>query len=125
MAKWTADELARIAATDELQLAAAGHDGTLRMPVTIWVVRHGRDLYVRSVNGPEAAWFRTAHDSRHGRIRAGSIDQNVTFTDADHALDDEIDAEYAEKYQRYAASIIAEVTSSKARATTMRLLPRG
>lgn len=124
MAKWTAAELTRIAETEELQLAAAGRDGTLRMPVTIWVVRHGRELYVRSVNGADSAWFRTARDSGHGRIRAGSIDQDVDFADADHALDDDIDNEYATKYQRYAVSIIAEITSAKARSTTLRLLPR-
>ncbi|MBF6171515.1 DUF2255 family protein [Nocardia blacklockiae] len=124
MAKWTADELTRIAETEELQLAAAGRDGTLRMPVTIWVVRHGRDLYVRSVNGPDSTWFRAARDSGRGRIRAGSIDRNVTFADADHTLDDAVDGEYATKYQRYAASIIAEITSAKARSTTLRLLPR-
>ncbi|GAB2684782.1 DUF2255 family protein [Nocardia thraciensis] len=125
MAKWTADELNRIAETEELQLAAAGRDGTLRMPVTIWVVRHGRDLYVRSVNGPDAAWYRTAVVSRRGRIRAGSIDQDITFVDADPDRNDDIDSEYAAKYQRYAASIIAEITGARARSTTLKLLPQG
>ncbi len=39
MAGWTSDELEKIAAADELQLASARRDGTLRKPVTIWVVR--------------------------------------------------------------------------------------
>jgi hypothetical protein len=33
-------------------------DGSLARPRTIWVVRHGDDLYVRSVNGRTSAWFR-------------------------------------------------------------------
>ena len=51
MTAWTTDELTRIASADEVQIAPRRRDGTLRNPRTIWVVRHGGDLYVRSVNG--------------------------------------------------------------------------
>ena len=44
---WTPDELARIAAADELEIAARRRDGTLRKGVTIWVVRHDDSLYDR------------------------------------------------------------------------------
>ena len=72
MTTWTSDELDRIAAADELQLASLRHDGTLRNPVTIWVVRHGDDLYVRSCKGSGAAWFRGTQVRHEGRnqIRA-------------------------------------------------------
>jgi hypothetical protein len=39
MTDWPSDELEKIAAADELQLASARPDGRLRKPVTIWVVR--------------------------------------------------------------------------------------
>jgi hypothetical protein len=55
MATWTNEDLDKIAAADELQIASARRDGTLRKPVTIWVVRHGDDLYVRSVTGAPPA----------------------------------------------------------------------
>lgn len=43
---WTGDELARIGAADELELAALRRDGTLRKPVTIWVASSvGIDAY--------------------------------------------------------------------------------
>ena len=58
MSTWTSDELDKIGAAEELQIASLRHDGTLRNLVTIWVVRLGDDLYVRSVNGRTAAWFR-------------------------------------------------------------------
>ena len=58
MTRWTSDELTRIEAGDELEIASLRRDGTLRNPVTIWVVRLGDDLYVRSVNGRTSAWFR-------------------------------------------------------------------
>jgi hypothetical protein len=51
MAGWTNDELAKIGTAQELQIASARRDGTLRNPRTIWVVRVGEDLYVRSMYG--------------------------------------------------------------------------
>jgi hypothetical protein len=48
MSTWTRDELDRIGSAEELEIAAVRDDGTLRKPVTIWVTRHGDDLYVRS-----------------------------------------------------------------------------
>jgi aryl-alcohol dehydrogenase-like predicted oxidoreductase len=51
MTAWTEDELARVGTAEELQIAPRRRYGTLHKPRTIWVVRHGDDLYVRSVNG--------------------------------------------------------------------------
>ena len=49
----------------------------------------------------------------------------MAFADADHGLDDEIDAAYRGKYRRYAKSITDSITSPGARRpTTIRLLPR-
>src|SRR5438309_1225353 len=41
MTNWTRNDLGRIGAAEELQLASFKEDGTLRKPVTIWVVRVG------------------------------------------------------------------------------------
>ncbi len=65
MNEWTSDELDRIGAAEELQLASLRRDGTLRPYVTMWVVRdidaayHSKyDRYgpriVGSVVGPDA-----------------------------------------------------------------------
>ena len=51
MTAWTSDELTLIDAAEELQVASTRSDGTLRTPVTIWVVRHGGDLYVARPTG--------------------------------------------------------------------------
>jgi hypothetical protein len=124
MSEWTSDELRRIEATDELEIASLRRDGTLRSPVTIWVVRHGDDVYVRSVNGRTGAWFRRAQVQHEGHIQAGGVDKDVTFVDADHDMDDQIDAAYRTKYRRYAASTISSIMSPEARATTTKLVPR-
>ena len=44
MTAWTSDELATVGAADELEIASLQIDGTLRNPVTIWVVRQADDL---------------------------------------------------------------------------------
>jgi hypothetical protein len=121
---WTSDELTRIEAAEELEIAARRHDGTLRDPVTIWVVRHGDELYVRSVNGPTASWFRGTQARHEGRVRAGGVEKDVAFEDADHGIDDQIDDAYRTKYRRYAASVISAITSAEACSTTLRLVPR-
>jgi hypothetical protein len=92
--------------------------------VIIWVVRVGDDLYVRSVNGRTAAWFRGTQVRHEGHIRAGGVDKDVTFVDAAPDLNDQIDAAYRTKYRRYAASIIGHITSPQARSATIKLVPR-
>jgi hypothetical protein len=123
MATWSTDELDTIGRADELQIAPRRRDGTLRRPTTIWVVRLGDDLYVRSWRGRTAAWFRAAQDRREGHIRAGGIERDVTFVDADPDLNDAIDAAYRTKYRRYADSYVPPMLSPDARATTLKLVP--
>jgi hypothetical protein len=123
MTVWTSDELSKIRAAEELQIASVRRDGTLRKPVTIWVVRHGNDLYVRSANGRTAAWFRGTQDRHEGHIHAGGVDKDVLLVETDD-INDEIDAAYRTKYHRYAASIIDTIVSPQARAATLRLVPR-
>ncbi|HEU0165938.1 MAG TPA: DUF2255 family protein [Thermomicrobiales bacterium] len=124
MTAWNNDELTTIGTAEELRIASRRRDGTLRNPVTIWVVRHGDDLYVRSVNGRDAAWFRGTRVSHEGQIRAGGITREVTFVDSDGSLDDQIDAAFRTKYRRYAARVIESIVSPNARAATLKLVPR-
>ncbi len=125
MTGWTSDELNKIGRAEELELASLRRDGTLRNPVTMWVVRLGDDLYVRSVNGRSGAWFRGTQVRYQGHIQAGSVDKDVSFVEeADPALSDQIDAAYRTKYRRYAASIVGHIVSPAARAATIKLVPR-
>ncbi len=124
MTTWSSDELKKIGTAEELEIASLRRDGTLHAPVTIWVVRHGDDLYVRSVNGRTAAWFRGTQVRHEGHIRAGGVDKDVTFVDANPEINEQLDAAYRTKYRLYAASIIDSIVSAKARSTTMKLVPR-
>jgi hypothetical protein len=58
MTAWTSDELNKIGKAEELQIASLRPDGTLRMPVTIWVVRVDNDLYIRSYKRRNSGWFK-------------------------------------------------------------------
>src|SRR5436190_23543178 len=123
MTAWTSDELSKIAAAEELEIASVRRDGTLRKPVTIWVARHGDDLYVRSVNGRPASWFRGVQVRHEGHIQAGGVDKDVLLVETDD-MNVEIDAAYRAKYHRYAESIVGSIVSPNARAATVKLVPR-
>src|SRR5512138_788526 len=116
MTAWTNDELNKIGKAEELQIASLRHDGTLRNPVTIWVVRVDDGLYVRCVNGRVGAWFRGTQTRHEGHVHVGNIDKDVTFADvANPEINEEIDSAYRTKYRRYATSIVNSVLTPAAR----------
>jgi hypothetical protein len=124
MTTWMTDELKKIGTAEELQIASLRQDGRLRKPVIIWVVRVGDDLYVRSVNGRNSAWFRGVQTRFEGRIRAGGVDKDVTFVEVtDSDINDQIDAAYTTKYRRY-ASIAKSMVTPAVRAATIKITPR-
>lgn len=124
MSDWNGDELSKLGDAEEVQIASVGRDGALRKPVTTWVIRHGDDLYVRSVRGGSGHWFRGAQEKHEGRIRAGRVQKDVTFVDADEAIGDKIDDAYRKKYRRYTGSILNSVLTPAARAATLKIVPR-
>ncbi len=122
MTTWTSADLEHFGDAQEVRIAGMRRDGTLRTPVIVWVVRVGDDLYTRSVNGPDAAWFRGVQPQRHGQISVGAVTAAVDFVDAAGHVDDEIDAAYQAKYGRYPGPV-RSITSDAARSTTLKLVP--
>jgi hypothetical protein len=121
---WTSDELDRIGAAGELQLAVRRRDGTLptrgddlgrpprRSPLRPLLARaHGH-------------WFRAAQARRERHISTGGVRKDVVFVDAEDDLGDAIDAAYRTKYRRYADSYVAPMIRPEARATTLKHVPR-
>ncbi|MGZ4417783.1 MAG: DUF2255 family protein [Gaiellaceae bacterium] len=82
--------------------------------------RSGRDVVVRWC-GP--SWFRGAQARHEAHIEAGGVDKDVLLLEAAD-LNDEIDAAYRSKYRRYADSIVGSIVSPKARAATLKFVPR-
>ncbi len=124
MTTWPQDELTRIGRTDELQISSRRPDGDLRPYVTIWVVRSGDDLYVRSAYGPDNGWFRRAKASGLGRIRARGVERDVAFEVPGPEVDADLRAAYQAKYNRHGPAIVGAVVSSRAARSTLRLVPR-
>ena len=56
---FAADDVAAIAAAEEIRIETSAPDGTIHRTI-IWIVAHEGEVYVRSVNGPEARWYREA-----------------------------------------------------------------
>jgi hypothetical protein len=123
MPAWNPSQLDPIAAAKEIEISSLRDDGALTKPVTIWAVKVGDELYVRSVRGDHGSWYRAAEVRHEGRIEAGDRAVDVTFEDAADHLDDEIDAAYKEKYG-YPSSPVDSITTDAAKATTIRVVPR-
>jgi hypothetical protein len=88
MGQWTEAELKTLATAGELQIASSRPDGTLSPPVTIWAVRYDNDIYVRSVNGPSATWYRAAKRRGVGRIWSGGLERDVQFLRPESDVED-------------------------------------
>ena len=123
MSGWAQIELDAIDAAQELTLASARGDGTLRRPVTMWVVRIGEDVYVRSVNGRGSAWFRGAQSQHEAQIRAGGIEKDVSLVETDEA-GEQIDAAYQTTYGPRYPTIVPSIVAPQSRDATLKLAPR-
>ena len=123
MTSWIDDELDRLGRAVELQITSRRSDGSLRPYVTIWGVRSGDDLYVRSAHGPENGWFRLAKASGRGRVRAGGVEHDVAFEVPGPEVDRPLDEAYHAKYDRYGPGPVGSVVTAEAARSTLRLMP--
>src|SRR5579863_5087713 len=105
---WTDEELRGIGGATEVRVASRRPDGTLRPYVTIWGVRSGPGIYIRSAYGPQNGWFRRAAESGSGRIQAGRIERDVAFErlDSGNPVHGDIDVAYHAKYDSYGPKIV-------------------
>ncbi|WP_401000456.1 DUF2255 family protein [Agromyces sp. GXQ0307] len=125
MTDWTDDQLDRVGDADQLEIASVRDDGSLRPFTTVWVVRIGDELFVRSAYGPENGWYRRAKATGVGRIKSGGVIRDVAFVAVpadDTALHEALDAEYRRKYgPNHAAHVMATVLGDEVRGVTLRL----
>lgn len=122
MPDWSALDLDALGNAEEVQLSTKRHDGSLRDPVPVWVVRVGNELFVRSYRGRAGSWYRHARRHPAGRISAAGIDRDIEFTEPGGADPKAIDEAYRGKYGRnsYTDAMVGEDVA----ATTLRLTPR-
>jgi hypothetical protein len=123
MSAWPKEELLRIAAADELQVAPYRDDGsTYRTPTTIWSVAVDGDLYVRAYNGQDSRWYQAAVRRTAGRIIAADMTKEVTFEPAEGPINDRIDEAYRAKYG--GSPYLSPMIGARARPATLKVLPR-
>ena len=124
MSQWEQDHLESIGGAKEIEVLAPESDGSMDDPVTIWVVRVGDELFIRSVQGQHGAWYQRAEDKHLGRITVDGATVDVEFEDVGEEKGDEIDSAYREKYDDSSESV-EDIVTADSRATTLRLTPRG
>lgn len=120
---WPVEALERLDRTDEVQVSSHRPDGSLRPPVTIWAVRVGEDVYLRSAYGPQNGWFRRAQASGSGRLRVAGVDTEVRFVAPGPQVHAAVDAAYHAKYDRYGPRIVGSVVGPAVADVTLRVVP--
>ena len=125
MSIWTDRELQAVERADELRISSVRADGTATRPVTIWAVRVGDQVYVRSVRGRGAGWFTSTRATETGHVSIGGIEKDVAFTEvSDPAEQDAVSQAYQVKYRRYAQAIVDSTLTPDALAATIKATPR-
>jgi hypothetical protein len=81
MATFPADQLQRIDQRQEVEIETRAADGTVHR-VTIWAVVDGGEVFVRSVRGAVARWYRELLREGTGVLRVGEEHIPVRATQA-------------------------------------------
>jgi hypothetical protein len=119
---WIAEELQRIGAAHELQIASMRTDGTLRRWVPIWVVSADGQVYVRTWYRRDTGWFGQVLASHRACIRVPGLEADVAIEDVGEGsleLRADIDAAYRAKYGRHGGT--ERMVTDEAAAATLRL----
>ena len=123
---WTPDELDRVDAADELEIAGARPDGTPRRWTPIWAVCAGGQVYVRTWHRRDTGWFGRAVASARARVRVPGVETDVAVEDVGAGpaeLRAVVDAAYRAKYGRYGSGTVDRMVAPDAAAATLRLVP--
>jgi len=118
---WTNKDLDALGRAGEIAVTPLREDGSAGPSTTIWLVRVGDDLYVRSYRGREGGWYLAATHTGRGRVSGGATGYDVVFEPAPDVDQAAVDAAYRAKYGR--SSYVDAMVTDDAAATTLRLSP--
>jgi hypothetical protein len=120
---WPKEELRKIAAADDLHISPFREDGvTYGTPTWIWSVAVDGALYARGYNGQKSRWYQAAVRQKAGRIKAAGLTKEVSFEPVEGKINYRIDDAYRMKY--HSSPYLSPMIGTKARAATVRILPR-
>lgn len=89
--QWANEQLDGLSRAGEIEVTPLRKDGTAGRSTTIWLVRVGDDLLIRSYRGLKGGWYRAATRTGRGRVNIGATGYDVVFEpapDVDHAAVD-------------------------------------
>ena len=119
---WPTDDLAAVAAADDLHISPFRDDGvTYGAPTWIWSVTVDADLYVRAYNGTRSRWYQAAMRQTRGRITAAGMTRDVAFEPIVGDVNDRVDEAYRAKYRR--SPYLSPMIGARARAATVKIVP--
>jgi hypothetical protein len=119
---WPTDEVARIAAADDLHVSPLREDAkTFGTPTWIWSVAVDGALYVRAYNGRASRWYQAAAKQKAGRITAAGLTKEVVFVPVEGPLLERIDEAYRRKYR--GSPYLEAMIGDRARAATIEIRP--
>ena len=120
---WSAEDLRRIAQTDDLHISPFREVGrTYGTPTWIWSVAVGDALYVRAYNGRDSRWYRAAVRQKAGQITAAGKTKEVSFEAVEGPINDSIDDAYRKKY--HDSPYLSPMIGPRARSATVKVMPR-
>jgi hypothetical protein len=127
MTAWDPSDLDRIGGAAALRIASQRPDGTLRPFVIIWAVRVADAIYIRSAHGSTNPWYVRARDAGRGRIQAGGVDLDATFTvvdPGDRDIATAVTAAFEAKYGHFSRDNVEPVVDDDSVRATLRIDPR-
>jgi hypothetical protein len=114
-------DLAAVSAAEEIEIETQAESGTVHR-TTIWVAAHDGDVYLRSVNGAGARWYREATSGRPVALHVGGRRLPVTLEHAadpagTEACSEGLRAKYRRSYS------LASMLADDVLETTLRVAP--
>jgi hypothetical protein len=107
----------------EVDIETRRRDGSARR-TTIWVVADGDDVFIRSVRGPDGAWYRAVSRDGDARLHVGDKVVPVRATSAtDAASVERVSEAIKRKYEKRWPGPTASMLRPETLGTTLLLQP--
>lgn len=114
MSEWTPEEVHTVGEVEEVRVTPLAGDGSPLQSVTIWAVTSGDDVFVRSVHGTKARWYRHVTETGRGVFDAGDVSREVAFQPAteveNQAVTDAYNAKYAAQPDQFRRPMVEGVS---------------
>ncbi|MCL2516095.1 MAG: DUF2255 family protein [Microbacteriaceae bacterium] len=123
MSDWTAEELDLVSKIEEVEVTPAGADGAPLQSVVIWAVTDGSDVFVRSVHGQRARWWKQAEASGRATFTADGVVRDVTLEHVSDIRNQAVSDAYNHKYAAQPAEFLRPMVEGESLTATFRVVP--